>query len=354
MMNDPALQCPIPSSDNDHRITLAHGEGGRAMRELVRGSILGWLGCEERSLDDSVELLSHSAASAATPLRWTTDSYVISPLFFPGGDIGRLAVLGTVNDLAVGGAKGMELSLALILEEGLPLSTLQRVVESIAQAARETGVRIVTGDTKVVPCGAADQLFITTSGIGISLPWTIPGPCGITVGDVLLVSGPIGQHGVAVMAARDDLGFVPPPTSDCASLWPAVAALHEAGITPRAMRDATRGGVAAVLHEWSAACGRTMRIGEQSLPIRDEVAGVCELLGLDPLHVANEGTMVIAVPPADAQRALLALRRTTVGREATIIGAVTVRAGGPVVLEPTIGRLRVVDEPAGAPLPRIC
>lgn len=287
-------------------------------------------------------------------LAFTTDSFVVSPLFFPGGGIGTLAVYGTVNDLAVAGARPRWISLSLILEEGLPLQILSTVLGSVARAAIECGVTVATGDTKVVPRGAVDKLFINTSGIGELVPPRYSGPASIQPGDELLVSGPIGRHGVAVMAAREQFDFQPSPTSDCAPLIAAIDALRQAVVPVKAMRDATRGGVAAVLHEWAAACGAAMTIEEQWLPINGEVRGICELLGLDPLHVANEGTMVIAVPSGYAAAALQALHSVEVSSRARLIGRVEPRAVSPVLVRRGLGRLQPLDEPFGAPLPRIC
>jgi hydrogenase expression/formation protein HypE len=290
----------------------------------------------------------------AGPSAITTDSFVVTPLFFPGGDFGSLAVFGTANDLAVVGARPRWLALSLILEEGLPLRTLDRVLDSIASAARSIDVEIVTGDTKVVPRGTADQLFINTTGLGELIDSVPPGPQAIGVGDVLLVSGPIGRHGIAVLAARHQFGFEPPPQSDCGPLFASVEALRTSGIACRALRDATRGGIAAVLHEWAASCHLTFEIDEAELPVTDDVRGACELLGLDPLFVACEGTMVIAVEPGLAKRSLAALRQRPESARASVIGRVTQSGIAPVVVRRMLGRLHPLDEPAGAPLPRIC
>ena len=352
------LNCPIPSPGDDSRITLAHGEGGRLMRELLRTRLLPSLGMDSSTADDAAWLTSEAAE-----LAFTTDGYVVSPLFFPGGDIGKLAVFGTVNDLAVSGAIPRWLSLGLVIEEGLPWATLAAVLQSAAEAAGIAEVRIVTGDTKVVPRGAADQLFITTAGIGQRMatgsssdgsPSRPTGPASLRPGDELLVTGSIARHGIAVMAARDAIGIDPVPTSDCALLTPAVAALLAAGVVPRTMRDATRGGVAAVLHEWAAASGVSMRLDQAHIPVDDSVAAVCELLGLDPLHVANEGTMVVAVAAQDCNAALSALRSTAVARGARQIGRVVERQMAAVVIDRGIGSPLPLDEPLGAPLPRIC
>ena len=319
------------------------------MRRLLAERILPTLGIDPVGASDSALL-----GNVESPLLMTSDCYVVAPLFFPGGDIGKLAVFGTVNDLAVCGALPRWLSLGLIIEEGLEWSVLERVLRSVAEAARTAGVTVVTGDTKVVPRGAADRLFLSTTGVGTLVGAALPGPAALQPGDVLIASGPIGCHGVAVMAAREDFGFLPPPPSDCAPLTPAVAALFAERIVPRAMRDATRGGVAAVLHEWAEDSRLALRVDQSLLPITDAVAGVCELLGLDPLHVAGEGVMVVAVAAEDAERALAALRGTAVARAACRIGEVVPRRVSPVLVRRGLGRERPLDEPLGAPLPRIC
>jgi hydrogenase expression/formation protein HypE len=287
-------------------------------------------------------------------MAFTTDHFVVSPLFFPGGDIGRLCVLGTTNDLAVAGARPLWMSLGLILEEGLPIETLARVLDSIADAAREVGVAVMTGDTKVVPRGAADSIYVNTAAIGELIAPVPPGPAAIEIGDALLVSGPIGRHGIAVLAKREQLGFSPEPQSDCGSLLPAVEALRQNSIVVRALRDATRGGVAAVLHEWARTCGHTLVVNESEVPVSDDVRGACELLGLDPLNIANEGTMVIAVEADHATAALAALRSVPGHERAATIGAVRDAALAPVVVRRGLGREIPLDEPQGAPFPRIC
>lgn len=349
MSSDPYAACPVPGSGDDSRITLAHGEGGRLTRSLLRDRILPLLGIDAGLAGDAASVPIDGGRVA-----FTTDGYVVSPLFFPGGDIGKLAVFGTVNDLAVSGATPCWLSLGLIIEEGLPWETLAAVLRSAAGSAEEAGVRIVTGDTKVVPRGTVDALFITTSGIGKRVEPEPVGPSGLRAGDELFVTNGIAGHGIAVMAARDGLGIEPRPISDCASLVPAVEALRRAGLTPRAMRDATRGGVAAVMHEWAAASRLTMSLDETLVPVDPTVAAVCELLGLDPLHVANEGTMVVAVPPEDVAPALAAVRTTAVARRATRIGRVVDRQPAPVIVTRGLGRALPLDEPLGAPMPRIC
>lgn len=336
--------------DNIEKITLAHGEGGRLMRRLLEERILPALGNPLFApLGDATRLPQLSA-----PVAMTTDSFVVAPLLFPGGDIGKLAVYGTVNDLAVSGARPLWLSLAMIIEEGLPMATLERVLASVAEAADRVGVSVVTGDTKVVPHGAADGLFLNTTGVGQIIEPAPTGPASLREGDRLIVSGPIGRHGMAVMCAREGLGFDPPPQSDCAPLIDAVEALRAAKIPVRAMRDATRGGLAAVLHEWAESCGLTLTIEEDRVPVSDDVRGACELLGLDPVHVANEGTMAVAVPGDFAEAAVAALRSVSVSDSAACIGEVGMRGLAPVLMRRGLGRETPLDEPAGSPLPRIC
>jgi hydrogenase expression/formation protein HypE len=343
----PALTCPTERANGDC-ILLAHGEGGRLMRQLLRERIVPILGTS--TVEDAGRI-----PTDAGELAITTDGFVVSPLFFPGGDIGSLAVFGTVNDLAVAGADPLCITLGLIIEEGLPLDQLDRILSSIAAAAKECEVRVVAGDTKVVPRGAADKLFINTAGVGRYRDVSRLSCQRIQVGDVLIVSGPIGQHGIAVLAARENLNLHPEPQSDSASLRMACAALHnELGHDLRAMRDATRGGVSAVLHEWAEASSTTLKLDENKLPVTATTRGVCELLGLDPLYVANEGTFVAAVKPAAQKRALEVLRSLSVSAQAQVIGTVIAKRSSPVVIERMLGSLQPVDEPTGAPLPRIC
>ncbi|MEQ1829509.1 MAG: hydrogenase expression/formation protein HypE [Pirellula sp.] len=341
------LSCPSTVAGTDC-VLLAHGEGGRLMRKLLRQRIAPILGTT--AVEDAA-----SFSTGAEELAITTDSYVVSPLFFPGGDIGSLAVYGTINDLAVAGAEALCLTLSLIMEEGLSLEILDRVLHSVADAARECGVSVVAGDTKVVPRGAADKLFINTTGVGRYRSLTRLRCDSIQAGDVLLVSGPIGQHGVAVLACRERLELNPEPRSDCAPLHHACAALQSAlGSALRTMRDATRGGVSAVLHEWAEASNKTMKLDGSKIPVSVEVQGVCELLGLDPLYVANEGTFLAAVAPTAADMAIEVLRSLAVSKSAKTIGRVLAKQSSPVVIERMLGVLQPVDEPSGAPLPRIC
>jgi len=331
-------------------ITLAHGEGGLLSRRLIHDHIAAALQCQ--SLDTSLDaaLLPKSDSRLAM----TTDSFVVSPLFFPGGDIGSLAIYGTANDLSVAGARPRWMSLSLILEEGIELAVLDRVLASIATAAQRAGVSIVTGDTKVVPRGAVDRIFINTCGVGEVLEPPPPGPASLQVGDCLIVSGPIACHGIAVLDAREELGFDPPPASDCAPLWPLVAALYRAGVRPCAMRDATRGGVAAVMHEWASTSGQSLVLEESAVPVLPSIRAACELLGLDPLHIANEGTLVAAIAADEVDRAIEVLRLLPDCSQAAVIGQVEATSSMPVAVRRSLGRLQPLDEPLGAPLPRIC
>ena len=335
---------------DDARILLAHGEGGRLARELIAERLKPVLG--NRYLDNLGDAALLESLDGRAVM--TTDSYVVSPRFFPGGDIGSLSVFGTVNDLLVSGARPRWLSLAFILEEGFSLSEFDRVLQSIATAARRADVAVVTGDTKVVPRGMADGMFINTTGLGELLPGFPPGPAHLVPGDELLVTGPLGQHGIAVLAAREALLFDPPPQSDCAPLTEAVAALREQRVPVRAMRDATRGGVAAVLHEWAACAGATLTVREADLPLSSQVRGICELLGIDPLHVANEGAMVVAIAGGEGERAIRALRQHAADGHASLVGQVLPRGVAPVTVVRSLGRQQPLDEPQGAPLPRIC
>jgi hydrogenase expression/formation protein HypE len=332
------------------RVMLAHGEGGRLMRQLIRQRIMPTLDNEFLRIAGDAAILPKLHG----PIAMTTDSFVVSPLFFPGGDIGSLAVYGTVNDLAVAGAQPRWISLALILEEGLEMAVLERVLASVAAAAKRVGVLVVAGDTKVVPRGAADKLFITTAGIGELVESPPAGPQSLEVGDELIVTGPIARHGIAVMTAREGLEFDPLPQSDSASLVDAVAALQRAAVPARALRDATRGGLGAVLLEWAEAGCKTLAIEERLLTVLPEVRGICELLGLDPIHVANEGTMVVAVPQGESGRAIEALRRIPETAQSVCIGRVEPRGLAAVVVERVTRQKIPLDEPVGAPLPRIC
>jgi hydrogenase expression/formation protein HypE len=347
-------QCP-PSLDMPvGQVTLLHGEGGRASREFLRRwvhakfpAVVG--AAAEGGWSDAARLDRESSS-----LAFSTDSFVVTPLFFPGGDIGRLAVVGTANDLAMVGAQPRWLSLSLMIEEGLPLATLDRVLESVRVTSEELSVTVVTGDTKVLPRGSVDQLYLNTSGIGQWRLSTYSQARQLTPGDELLVSGPIGQHGMAVLAARESLGLSSDLQSDCGSLWPVVAALQAENVPYKLLRDATRGGVAAVLHEWAESSGLTMAIDERRIPVSAAVRGMSELLGIDPLFVANEGTMVMAVPAGYGERCVAICHQLPIGRQAAGIGRVEVRAVAPVTVVRALGRPLPLDEPIAALLPRIC
>jgi hydrogenase expression/formation protein HypE len=365
--------------DAPQTILLAHGSGGQLGHELVEQVFVRHFSNPTLAeLNDSAVFqvsgsrlrpevqpegfqVSGSALANSQPETWnlklafTTDSYVISPLFFPGGDIGKLAVCGTVNDLAVSGAVPQYLSAGFILEEGLPLETLERVVISMAETAREAGVQIVTGDTKVVNHGAVDKLFINTAGVGLVPKGLNLAPSGLRPGDRILVSGTVGDHGMAVMMQREGLEFSSSLVSDCAPLNGLIAGLLAAcpgGV--RCMRDPTRGGLVATLNEWAGASGLGLAVDEVAIPLRQEVRGACEILGLDPFYVANEGKVVVAVAPDRAEAALEALRAHPLGREAAIIGQATEEHPSRVVLRTLLGARRILDLLVGEQLPRIC
>jgi hydrogenase expression/formation protein HypE len=336
-------------------VLLAHGSGGQLSHELVERVFARRFDNPILAALNDAAVLDALAGKDGSRLAFTTDSYVISPLFFPGGDIGKLAVCGTVNDLAVMGAEPRYLSAAYILEEGLPISTLERVVASMAETARAAGVQIVTGDTKVVDHGAADGLFINTAGLGVVEAGLDVQPRNLRAGDQILVSGTVGDHGIAVMMVREGLQFSTDLQSDCAPLHGLVASLLAACPgTVRCMRDPTRGGLVATLNEWAQAAGVGIVVEESAIPLREQVRGACEILGLDPLYVANEGKVVVAVAPEHAEDALAALRAHPLGREAAIIGLVTADHPRRVVARTPIGARRILDMLVGEQLPRIC
>ncbi len=333
-------------------IQLAHGSGGQAMQQLIGDLFMQafanpWLAEQE----DQARLSLATLTAQGDRLAFSTDSYVIDPLFFPGGNIGKLAVCGTANDVAVSGAIPRFLSCGFILEEGLPMETLEAVVNSMAATAKAADIAIVTGDTKVVPRGAADKLFINTAGMG-AIPADIHwGAAQLQPGDQLLVSGTLGDHGATILNLREQMGLDGELASDCAVLTPLIQALrHIPGV--KALRDATRGGVNAVAHEYAATSGFGIELYEQKLPLKEAVRGVCELLGLDALNFANEGKLVIGVARDAAEAALEALRAHPLGRDAAIIGEVTERKG--VRVAGLYGVKRTLDLPHAEPLPRIC
>ncbi|MBK0018946.1 hydrogenase expression/formation protein HypE [Kosakonia cowanii] len=335
-----------------NEVQMAHGSGGQAMQQLIGELFMQafanpWLAEQE----DQARLDLTALAAGGDRLAFSTDSYVIDPLIFPGGDIGKLAVCGTANDVAVSGAIPRYLSCGFILEEGLSMATLKQVVESMAATARSAGIAIVTGDTKVVQRGAADKLFINTAGIG-AIPATLHwAAASLQPGDVLLASGTLGDHGATILNLREGLGLDGELSSDCAVLTPLIETLRELpGI--KALRDATRGGVNAVVHEFAAACGYGIELQESKLPINPAVRGVCELLGLDALNFANEGKLVIAVARDSAELALSHLRAHPLGKDAAMIGEVVEQQG--VRLAGLYGVKRLLDLPHAEPLPRIC
>ena len=330
-------------------ILLAHGSGGKLAHRLIEETILSDLTNPMLAQMDDSAVLDLSGRTA-----FTTDSYVVSPIFFPGGDIGKLAVCGTTNDLAMSGARPLYLSLSFIIEEGLPLSDLRRVLTSIHETAREAGVQIVTGDTKVVNRGSADKLYINTAGIGKIAEGTNISGGNILPGDKVILSGSIGDHGIAIMSKREGLHFSTDLQSDCAPLAAMVADMIAAGATIHALRDPTRGGLATTLNELSEQSHVKIVIEEELIPLRDEVLGACEMLGFDPLYVANEGKLVAFVPPEDAETVLASMRGNRYGAQAAIIGEAVSADTPSVVMKTVLGASRLIDMLVGDLLPRIC
>jgi hydrogenase expression/formation protein HypE len=336
--------------DRMKTVLLAHGSGGSYSRRLVEEVFA-------KAFDNPLLAPLNDQAIftlSAKRLAFTTDSYVVNPIFFPGGDIGKLSVCGTINDLAVGGAEPVYLSASFILEEGLDMDELKRVVDSMARAAREAGVSIVTGDTKVVERGKGDKIFITTSGIGVVNGPELT-PANIRPGDVVIVSGTMGDHGIAIMTHREGIMMDAPVESDCAALHTlAMKVISAAPSGVRAMRDPTRGGLATVLNEFAASSGCCISIREEGLPVKEAVRGACEILGFDPLYLANEGKLVAVVSGEDAAKALSAMKTHPLGVDAAIIGTVADGPKGKVLLETSIGNRRIIDMLSGEQLPRIC
>jgi len=331
----------------EKKITLAHGSGGQAYRELVQEVFLPAFS------NDMLSPLTDSAVcNAGEKIAMTTDSYVIKPLFFPGGDIGKLCVCGTVNDLAVSGARPRYISVGMIIEAGFDMETLARIVESIAKTARQAGVYVVTGDTKVVEGGGVDGIFINTAGIGVFSDERPPLAQKIEAGDKIIISGYMASHGMAIMAARENMGFTPPIESDVAPLAALADRVLQSGCVVNAMRDPTRGGVAATLCEWVT--GDTdIVIFENSLPVRPDVSAACEILGMDPLYIANEGIMLLSVPGSCADNVLMSMRSSDDGKNAAIIGEVR-KGSGNVYAVTEYGTGRKIMMPRGELLPRIC
>ncbi|MGI2335968.1 MAG: hydrogenase expression/formation protein HypE [Dehalogenimonas sp.] len=331
-------------------VLLAHGSGGKLSQELVRSMFVSQLENDLLCRMDDAASLNIGGGRLA----FTTDSYVVSPIFFPGGDIGKLAVCGTVNDLATSGAVPKYLSLAMIIEEGLPLEDLSRVVQSIKAVAAEAGVKIVTGDTKVVNRGKADRLFINTSGIGVIPEGLDISGVNAQPGDVVMLSGSIGDHGMAIMAQREGFSFQVPVASDCAPLNGMIAAMLAVSKNIRVLRDPTRGGLATTLNEIAEQSKAGITINEEAIPVKDAVRSACELLGFDPLYVANEGKMIVIAGSEDASRLLEVMRANPYGAEAVVIGEVTAERPGKVILKTALGARRVLDMLSGELLPRIC
>ena len=351
--------CPTENERNQ-TITVAHGGGGRLMQELLAHIIGPILDDEELCKCDDAAIVPKVLGALAL----TTDSFVVQPLFFPGGNIGSLAIHGTINDLAMRGARPLYITVGSIIEEGLPRNTLLEIFRSLASAARESGVRIVAGDTKVVERGRGDKLFLNTTGIGVvetKIPIT---PIRISLGDNIIISGDIGRHAIAVMAARASITFREPVLSDSAPLWSIVRALLDTGCDIHAMRDITRGGLAAVLNEWSQMAGCDITLEESAIPVNPAVRQASELLGLDPLHLACEGRFIIAVAEADTERVLDVLKNVSPDNGPAVIGIVNltdgddenlrVPKGGRVIMRTPFGGVRYVATPTGEVLPRIC
>lgn len=344
-----SLSCPTPLGRHV-TVQMAHGGGGRLMRELIERLFLPTFGspaAAERHDSAAVTLGDQRIA-------FTTDSYVVRPLFFPGGDIGKLAVYGTVNDLAMSGAKPVYLSAGFILEEGLPFETLTKIVRSMADAASDCDVELVTGDTKVVDKGKGDGVFINTAGIGLIPSGVQIRPSRVLPGDAIILSGDVGRHGVAILSVREGLEFDTAIESDCASLSSLVQTILATGTDVHCLRDLTRGGLASALNEIASDAGVDLEIDEAAIPVQPSVAGACEILGLDPLYVANEGRLVAFVPRECADRVLTAMHRDTVSREAAVIGRVTATGLGHVVARGPFGPARLLDLLSGEQLPRIC
>ena len=345
----PALQCPVPLAQRTE-VTIGHGGGGKLTQELIDGIF-------RPAFAHAAQECQHDGAIlklAGVRLAFTTDAHVVSPLFFPGGDIGRVAVNGTVNDLLMCGARPLWLSASFVLEEGLPIETLRRVAAAMSAAAAAAGVGIVTGDTKVVEHGKGDGLYITTAGVGVIEHALTIAPASIRPGDAVLVSGDIGRHGMAIMATREGLAFESPIESDCAPLVAPVQTLLAAGLQIHCLRDLTRGGLATALVELAETSGLAIRIDEQKVPVSEMVRGACEILGFEPLYVANEGRFVCILPEEQAPAALDILKRTAPGGPPALIGQVRAARAGAVSLRSVIGAERILDRLSGEQLPRIC
>ncbi|HSF15146.1 MAG TPA: hydrogenase expression/formation protein HypE [Vicinamibacteria bacterium] len=349
-MSDTTLgSCPIPFSRYGH-ITLGHGSGGELMADLISGLFVPAFANETlAALEDQASL-----AWNGSRLAFTTDSYVVRPLFFPGGDIGSLAVNGTINDLSVGGATPIALSAAFILEEGLEIALLERIVRSMARACSDAGVELVTGDTKVVERGKGDQVFINTSGIGRIAPGSVLSIASAQPGDRILVSGTLGDHGIAILSVREGLAFETTIKSDSAPLHTLTRAMLDTCPQIRCMRDLTRGGLSSALHELAAASDVGVRLFERDIPLKTEVRAASEMLGLDPVYIANEGKLMAIVPEAHSKRVIGVMRSHPLGADAADIGEIAKDQRRRVVMQSSVGGERVVTRISGEPLPRIC
>jgi hydrogenase expression/formation protein HypE len=330
------------------KILLAHGSGGKLMHDLIQSFLPDIGNPILAKMDDS------AVFNIKGKLAFTTDSYTVNPIFFPGGDIGHLAVCGTVNDLAMSGAEPLFLSLAFIIEEGLPITDLKKILGSINKAATEANIKIVTGDTKVVNKGSADKLFINTAGVGVVPEGIDISASNAKPGDKIILSGNIGDHGIAVLSQREGLKFSTPIPSDCAPLYGLVADMLKVSKKVRCLRDPTRGGLATTLNDFAEQSNVGIRIKEEKIPIAKAVLAACELLGLDPLYIANEGKLVAVVPAKDAKAILAAIKKNKYGKNAVIIGEVTAEHPCRVVMKTTLGASRIIDMPVGELLPRIC
>ncbi len=348
-MSDFQLHCPRPVRSDEH-ILMGHGGGGRLMNQLIQDLIRPNLGVSDNEPPHDAAVFEITG----TRLAFTTDSYVVQPIFFPGGDIGQLAVHGTVNDLSMAGARPQYISLGLILEEGFPMTDLDAITRSIGSTAASLGVQVVTGDTKVIERGKGTQIYINTAGIGVIGHRLTISPQAVRPGDAVILSGDIGRHGMAIMAVREGLEFESEITSDSAPLWECVEALLEAGIKVHCLRDLTRGGLASAGNEIAATGGYGIRLEEARIPVREDVRAACEILGLDPIYVANEGRFIAFVPEEQAGEAVAILRKTTHGQDASRIGSVVNDPDHLVTLKGALGQDRIIDMLTADQLPRIC
>jgi len=348
-LNIEGAVCPVPLTHNE-QIVMGHGSGGKMSHDLIKKVFLSVLENPILKTGDDAASVVFSGGNLAV----STDAHVVSPLFFPGGDIGKLAVCGTVNDVAMLGAKPLYLTAGFILEEGLLMETLQRVIASMKSAAEEAGVQIVAGDTKVVQKGKADGLYITTAGVGVIREGMTVGGAHAKAGDVIILSGSLGDHGIAVLGARGELGFQSSIQSDVAPLNHLIEAMMNASPNIHVLRDPTRGGLATTLNEIATQSNVGIMLDEKTIPVHSEVGAACEMLGFDPLYIANEGKLIAMVAREDAASVLKAMRATRYGEDAVIIGEVTAEPRGRVLLKTAIGSTRVVDVLAGEMLPRIC